>query len=368
MRSRSLILLTVSMTGCVVSSGTLMFASPDRYEKLAPYRAIRWREAGDEWAAEVEIDGRWTRLLKIDSRPVADIVAFSQKTFPDNWQKRFSEDLVEVLTRMKHPPGPTVDLTLQDLKTATVRVLRDVPMTHENRQAIWRARNQRRPPRPGRGDRGRETSRVQRVERIHVKTVSKKHARLFAVESEWLKPSDRSLSRAWAEEDLAELEWIIEHRYAYRDLRAVDYRDALDAIRASLGSEVPVNLLGFQISRLLALFGDGHARVSGNFLRGGFLPFLLGESGGGVVAFHSDRSALLNSRYPFVRSIDGVSIDKWIEVGEELVARGSPQFRRHHGLRMLRFVEYVRMRLACRPVASCASSWPRVVARPCGAR
>ncbi len=155
MRSRSLILLTVSMTGFVVSSGTLMFASTDRYEKLAPYRAIRWREAGDEWAAEVEIDGRWTRLLKIDSRPVADIVAFSQKTVPDNWQKRFSEDLVEVLTLMKHPPGPTVDLTLQDLKTATIRVLQDVPMTRENRQAIWRARNQRRPPRPGRGDRGR---------------------------------------------------------------------------------------------------------------------------------------------------------------------------------------------------------------------
>ena len=111
MRSRSLILLTVSMTGFVVSSGTLMFASTDRYEKLAPYRAIRWREAGDEWAAEVEIDGRWTRLLKIDSSPVADIVAFSQRIFADKWQKRFGEDLVEVLTLMKHPPGPTVDLT-----------------------------------------------------------------------------------------------------------------------------------------------------------------------------------------------------------------------------------------------------------------
>ncbi len=38
MRSRFLIVLTVSMTGFVVSSGTLTFASTERYAKLAPYR------------------------------------------------------------------------------------------------------------------------------------------------------------------------------------------------------------------------------------------------------------------------------------------------------------------------------------------
>ncbi len=38
MRSRFLIVLTVLMTGFVVSSGTLTFASTERYAKLAPYR------------------------------------------------------------------------------------------------------------------------------------------------------------------------------------------------------------------------------------------------------------------------------------------------------------------------------------------
>ena len=76
MRSRFSIVLTVLMTGFVDSIETPAFESTDSYAKLAPYRAIRWQQTGDEWAAEVEIDGRWTRLLKIDSRPVADIVAF----------------------------------------------------------------------------------------------------------------------------------------------------------------------------------------------------------------------------------------------------------------------------------------------------
>jgi hypothetical protein len=58
-----------------------------------------------------------------------------------HWQKRFEEDLVEMMARMGHEPGEKVTLRVRDVKTRKTEVLKDVPNTHENRQAIRQARN-----------------------------------------------------------------------------------------------------------------------------------------------------------------------------------------------------------------------------------
>jgi hypothetical protein len=111
----------------------------DRYPKLAPFSAVRWKGA----TPEVKVKGVWYELLAIDGTEAKEIVKFCKDKEEKLWQKRFEEDLVEMMARMGHEPGEKVTLKLRDLKTGEAEVLEDVPNTHENRQAIWRARHQR---------------------------------------------------------------------------------------------------------------------------------------------------------------------------------------------------------------------------------
>jgi hypothetical protein len=109
----------------------------DEFPKLAPYADIRWRND----LPEVMIDDAWYELRSINDIPVADIIKFAQDEFGDRWQKRFSEDLVEVMTKMGQPPKETVKLVLRTLENGDEVTMDDVPMTKENRNRIWRRRN-----------------------------------------------------------------------------------------------------------------------------------------------------------------------------------------------------------------------------------
>ncbi|MGD9636133.1 MAG: serine hydrolase domain-containing protein [Pirellulales bacterium] len=103
------------------------------FAKKSPFAAVRW----NDFQPEVRVDGEWFQLLALDDIPAAEIVAFSRKTYDDKWQKRFEEDLVELLTRMDHPPGDKVTLVVQTVTSPPQsRTLKNVPLTEENRRAI----------------------------------------------------------------------------------------------------------------------------------------------------------------------------------------------------------------------------------------
>jgi serine/threonine-protein kinase len=114
--------------------------------RTAPYPAIRWNERVSNdgltsaWTAEVLIDGQWYVLQSINDLPLEKIITFSRKQYGDQWQKRFNEDLVQVLSEMHEPIDSTVKLGLRDLKTGETKVLDRAPLTSENRRAIWMAR------------------------------------------------------------------------------------------------------------------------------------------------------------------------------------------------------------------------------------
>ncbi len=103
--------------------------------RAAPYRAIRWQGK----TAQVQIDGNWYELQAINDVSTDSIVAFSESIAEDKWQKHFEEDLVELMTRMGHQPRNTVSLSLKDSSGKDV-MLKDVPMTEENRDALREAR------------------------------------------------------------------------------------------------------------------------------------------------------------------------------------------------------------------------------------
>ena len=117
---------------------------PAEYPTKSPFNAVRWQES----QPEVRLGEEWFKLVLLNRIPAAEIVAFSQETYGDQWRKRFEEDLVELLTGMKHPPQDKVTLVVQSLTTSETSVREDVPMTTANRSAIKAAARKRATPKP----------------------------------------------------------------------------------------------------------------------------------------------------------------------------------------------------------------------------
>src|SRR5256885_2095884 len=106
---------------------------------ISPFHAVRWNDA----TPQVQVDGAWYELIAVNDVPADKIVEFSATFGADTAQKHFEEDLIELLTRMDHKPGATATLKLKDLTSGKEQVLKDVPMTLENRQALWKTRMER---------------------------------------------------------------------------------------------------------------------------------------------------------------------------------------------------------------------------------
>lgn len=113
--------------------GVAAVSHTKEFPRRAPYNAVRWE--GE--TASVRIGEEWVGLASIDGVAVGDIVAYCRQTYGRIWQKRFEEDLVEVLIGMEHTPGDTVQLVVQEQGAAEPKTLDDVPLTLANRQAIW---------------------------------------------------------------------------------------------------------------------------------------------------------------------------------------------------------------------------------------
>jgi RNA polymerase sigma factor (sigma-70 family) len=104
------------------------------YPKLAPFTDTRFRHP------EIKVNGIWYEVAAIDGLSADQITSFCRQTYGGLWEKRFSEDLVQVLSEMGHPPAATVKLELLKLDTGEGVTLDKVRMTKENRQAVMEPR------------------------------------------------------------------------------------------------------------------------------------------------------------------------------------------------------------------------------------
>jgi hypothetical protein len=109
------------------------------YPQVSPFESVRWSDV----SPEVQVRGDWYELEAVNDCPASDIVSFAQKRMgdPKHWQKHVEEDLVAIMTLMNHPPSTTVSLTLKALLNGDEHILKDIVMTRENRQALWKARD-----------------------------------------------------------------------------------------------------------------------------------------------------------------------------------------------------------------------------------
>ena len=299
------------------------------FPKVAPFSAVRWK--GD--TPEVEVAGRWYGLLAIDGTQVGDIVASCRAKYGEKWDKRFEEDLPEVMAGLGKRVGDAVALRVKDLESGAEKTLDGVAMTKENRSRLRAARQARAGPAP------RGSGPVERVKREHAAKPSGDFASLVTRHE-----SGPVVPAGAAAEDLDQLEWLLRERYSYARRLGFDYPAALDAIRAALGDGITSGALAIQLQRLMARFGDGHSGVDGfeRHLPAGFAPFLVEHAQKGPVAYAPDRSGLVDDARPYLVAIDGVPLAKWVEASRLTVARGAEHYVRHRAHRGLRWIAYLR--------------------------
>lgn len=281
------------------------------YAELSPFEMVRWQDK----APEVKVHGNWYKLVGINKVTTKDILNFARRQYGNRWDKRFCEDLVEILTEMGKPPLAKVDLIVTKLDGGKMIRLLGVPMTEENRNRIRQAK-----PRVGNKQGGGTAARqVNRIERKH--PVKPDPRFTFLTRRYHGDSTGRTMrSRTHAEEDLDQLEWHLKNEYSYLRWRGVDIAAALDTIRAGLGEEIAIAEFHIQLSKAVALFGDGHSRVRGvnRVLPAGFLPCTLADVAGKLVALSEDGDKLFEPGFPNLVAIDGVGIDKWLAAAQEL--------------------------------------------------
>jgi hypothetical protein len=282
---------------------------------------------------EVQVNGIWSELVSIDDLPADQIVNACKKADEDDWRKRFGEDLVPVLIHLGHQPGASVTLKLKDLKSGEIKTQENVAMSEENRQAIFTALRESEKKAATNPDMPSETN--QPATQPSAPPVSQ------------IPINDSvagTLTQVQAMQDLDTLQNQLETGYSYLKRRGVDYKSILAGVRGRLGQTVATNDLKIDIEKLIAQFGDGHSGVEDldSALPSGYTPFLTGDTDRGLVVFRDDRKGLLDPDHPYLISLDGIAVEKWLAAAQVIVPAGSPQFIRSNSIRSLRFVNFLR--------------------------
>jgi hypothetical protein len=108
------------------------------WARQAAYEDIVWPEDKSE-TPRVLLKGVWYELLSVENLPVKDLIEYARRTFPGQWQKRFEEDMVEILDGLGRPQAAEVSLGLRDL-TTNQTVIHLSPMNTEHRRKLMLAK------------------------------------------------------------------------------------------------------------------------------------------------------------------------------------------------------------------------------------
>lgn len=121
----------------------LLGLAQDAPEKASPFTAVKW----DDEKPLVQFEGEWYEFVSIDGVSREDLIAACRKDSERRWQRRFSDDLVEMLKKMGKTPKTSVALVLaKDGKN----VEKTGTLTEENRRKVSRFKPEGAPaaPRP----------------------------------------------------------------------------------------------------------------------------------------------------------------------------------------------------------------------------
>ena len=98
MKSRIITLLFI------LGALTTLYGQQIELEKASPFTAVKWEKE----QPIVKFNGEWYQFEKLDRFSKKQLLEYCMQRFGDKWQKRFSEDLIEVLNEMNYKPNKKV--------------------------------------------------------------------------------------------------------------------------------------------------------------------------------------------------------------------------------------------------------------------
>lgn len=126
----------------------------------------------------------------------------------------------------------------------------------------------------------------------------------------------------------------------------------LDSLEAKLPAAMERETLRRVLAIIVGRISDGHSNVTAPDLglrRKQYLPFSLIEVDGGVVGIDVKKQKLANRGKNYVKAIDGIDIEKWIETAQKYRGNASPQITRSRGVKRLRYLNSMRQDLGIAP-------------------
>lgn len=287
------LLIYLLFSALIASADNPFSSSQPDYPDYAAFSGLKWNN--DQ--PSVLIDDTWGEFVSIHGVTAKEIITWChQHIGVEDTEKRFREDLPVVLKLMGHevPIKTTVQLRI-DGKLVT----QAITMTEEKRDQINRH------------------------------------------------PRKEALEKIPQSQQIAAFEDILQKRFAYLEANSADWQKNLSALkeRKFFSDEE----LSFELNRIIALFVDGHASVSGNHKMltnpQGSLPALIEPTHGRFVVFDPKRKSLINDEFPFLIKIDDIPMREWIDICAPFFPQGSPQFRTRHALRQIRHLNFCREQL-----------------------
>lgn len=253
------------------------FGQKLQLEKASPFTAIKW----ENQQPIVQFNNEWYTLEKLDIYSTKELLDFCKQKFGDKWQKRFSEDLIEVLKEMGSPPHENVKLQLSN---ATQQENVIGTYTLENRQKIL--------------------------------TYTKASIKV-----------QKTLSIRQAIEDISEFQQLLEEQSSYIYLSDYNYKRAINSLKKTVEkspNEINVDYLVYELAKIMAEIGDRHSSVKNEaFEKDKYstyslqLPFSIAALNGKAVALKSFEKESIYSYYhpdfPFIKSINGLPVHVLID-------------------------------------------------------
>lgn len=331
------LLLTVVLLSC----------STSRYapEKSSPFTAVEWEQD----IPRVRFNNTWMYFEGIGQLTSKTIVAYCKKTYGAIWKKRFSEDFVEVLDGMGQPPTTTVNLKLRQGDN-TVEYMAE--MSEQNRRSVVLHNHKLALLDPAGREREKKVYRRfalhPQMEEVFLSamkesgdtTLVRLYQELFAeIQQEFKEP----IEKGHALEDIQSLVEAIRNHYSYAERNGIDYTAEFMQLYKQFPDSVNPTTFAIEIQKKLALFGDGHTRVNGlsGLLGNGYLPFIVAPYQGKVLCIHPDGDRFLEKNYPFLKSINGIEVDRLLDEAQKIVAAGSEQFVTSQSVARLAFIRYL---------------------------
>lgn len=267
---RTLFIFTVLCFGSL-----LAFSQKLALEKASPFTAVKWENG----QPVVRFDNEWYHLEKLDAFTTKELLDFCKERFGSKWQKRFSEDLVEVLRGMGYQPN--VKVTLQLSKDSISNTYTGT-FTSENRRSS-----------------------------LH-------YNRSMAAAK-----FPQKLSIAEAVADLRQFEDVLRSVSSYSQLSTFDYQSMIKKLADTLvheNTQVDVNKLANEMAKIMSEIGDRHASIKNESFNNIDhetynlkLPFGVAVLNGKVIALKKDEKNESYDYYynshPYLKSINGVTIE-----------------------------------------------------------